>query len=80
MPVSIHNVYFIQHYTHGSVEANVVTPAKSAVAPTVPNLLYICLAKSGNAAAVAVLTNVFAAIALAAIGLYAVTVNVNIEA
>ena len=59
--------------THGMGAATVVKPARSAVAPTVPSLSYIWPAKSGNAAAELVRTNVFADIAEAAIGRYAVT-------
>ena len=57
----------------------VVKPAKSAVAPTVPSLSYICPANSGKPAAKLVRTNVFAAMADAAMGRYAVTVYVKIE-
>ena len=57
----------------------VVKPARSAVAPTVPSLWYICPANSGNAAAKHVRTNVLAAIALAATGRYAVTRYVNTD-
>ena len=43
----------------------VVSPARSAVAPTVPSLSYIWRAKSGKTAANVVRSAVFAAIALA---------------
>ena len=46
----------------------VMTPARSAVAPSVPSLVYICPANSGNAAAKDERMNAFAAIAEAAIG------------
>ena len=40
-----------RNLTYGSGAITVVSPANSAVAPTVPSLLYICPANSGNAAA-----------------------------
>ena len=52
--------------THGSGAATVVSPASSAVAPTVPSRWYICPANSGKAAAEVVRTKAFAAIADAA--------------
>ena len=54
--------------TYGSGAAMVMTPARSAVAPSVPSLVYICPANSGNAAAKDERMNAFAAIAEAAIG------------
>lgn len=57
----------------------VVSPAKSAVAPTVPSLWYIAPAKSGNAAAKEDRTAELLAMALAAMGRYAVTKYVKTE-
>lgn len=59
--------------THGNGAAIVMIPARNAVAPTVPIRSYIWPAKSGKAAANDERKNAFAAIAVAAIGLYADT-------
>lgn len=58
----------------------VVSPAKSAVAPTVPSRRYIATANSGNAAANALRNALLLAIAEAAMGRYAVTRYVNVDA
>ena len=65
--------------TYGSGAMRVISPARSAVAPTVPRALYICPAKRGNTAANVERIALFAAIALAAIGRYAVTRYVKTE-
>ena len=64
---------------HGKGAAIVITPANNAVAPSVPSAVYICPAKSGNAAANDERANAFAAMADAAIGRYAETRYVNVE-
>lgn len=56
-----------------------MTPANNAVAPTVPRRSYIWPANSGNAPAKAERTNAFAAIALAAMGRYALTRYVKVD-
>ena len=58
----------------------VVSPAKSAVAPTVPSRRYIVTANSVNAAANALRNALLLAIAEAAMGRYAVTRYVNVDA
>ena len=65
--------------THGKGAVIVVNPANRAVAPTVPSRWYIWPAKSGNAAAKVVRTNVLAAIDEAATGRKAVTRYVQVE-
>lgn len=57
----------------------VVRPASNAVAPTVPNFAYIAPANNGNTAAKDDRMALFAAIADAAIGRYAVTRYVKVE-
>ena len=59
--------------THGRGAIRVNNPARRAVAPTVPNVSYICPANSGKPAAKLDRTALFAAMALAAMGRYAVT-------
>ena len=54
-----------------------MSPARSAVAPTVPRASYICPANNGKTAANVERSALLAAIALAAIGRYAVTRYVN---
>ena len=63
----------IQPVTYGKGAITVINPARRAVAPTVPNLSYIWPANNGKPAAKLDRTALFAAIALAAIGRYAVT-------
>ena len=63
----------ILHITYGKGAIMVISPASRAVAPTVPNLWYIWPANNGKPAAKLDRTALFAAIALAAIGRYAVT-------
>lgn len=58
----------------------VVRPAKSAVAPTVPSRSYIATANSGNAAANPHRKALLLAIAEAAMGRYAVTRYMNVDA
>lgn len=65
--------------TYGSGAMTAVSPANSAVAPTVPSLLYIASAKRGKAAANVERVALFDAMADAAIGRYAVTRYVNVE-
>lgn len=65
--------------THGSGAAIVITPAKSAVAPSVPSCSYIWPANRGNAAANAERTNAFAAIEDAAMGRYADTRYMKVD-
>jgi hypothetical protein len=65
--------------TDGSGAITVVSPAKSAVAPTVPRRLYIYSAIRGKAQARIVLKKVLPAMAEAATGLYATTRYVNTE-
>lgn len=57
----------------------VVRPARSAVAPTVPNLAYIVPANKGKTAAKDERVALLAAMAEAAMGRYAVTRYVNVE-
>jgi len=57
----------------------VMSPARSAVAPTVPNRWYIAPAKSGNTAAKEERMALFDAIADAAMGRYAVTRYVKVD-
>jgi len=52
----------------------VARPARSAVAPTVPKVLYICDANNGNAAANDERIAELLAIAEAAMGRYATTI------
>jgi hypothetical protein len=59
--------------THGSGAITVVKPARSAVAPTVPSLVYIAPANKGNPAANDERSALFAAMADAAMGRYATT-------
>jgi hypothetical protein len=65
--------------TNGKGDITVVSPANSAVAPTVPSFMYIAPAKRGNAAANVERIALFAAMADAAIGRYAVTRYVKVE-
>jgi len=65
--------------TRGSGAINVVNPANSAVAPTVPILSYIAPENSGKTAANAALSAAFAAIADAATGRYATTRYVSTD-
>lgn len=64
---------------NGKGAAIVITPASRAVAPSVPSVMYIWPAKSGKAAANMERANAFAAIALAAMGRYALTRYVNVD-
>jgi hypothetical protein len=57
----------------------VARPARRAVAPTVPSLLYMAPANNGNAAANADRSALLLAMAEAAIGRYAVTRYVNVD-
>ncbi len=66
-------------HTHWSGASTVVRPARSAVAPTAPRRSYIARANNGNTAANVERIALFAAIADAAIGRYAVTVYVNVD-
>ena len=66
-----------ERWTHGRGAMRVASPASKAVAPTVPSRSYICPAKRGKTAANVDRTALLAAIALAAIGRYAVTRYVN---
>lgn len=54
---------------NGNGTVRVITPAKRAVAPTVPSPSYIKVAKSGKTAANVDLMALLEAIALAAMGL-----------
>lgn len=65
--------------THGNGAMIVARPARRAVAPTVPSLLYMAPANSGNAAANADRSALLLAMAEAAIGRYAVTRYVNVD-
>jgi hypothetical protein len=65
--------------TYGSGAITVVNPARSAVAPTVPSLLYIVRANKGNPAANDECKALFEAIADAAMGRYATTRYVKTE-
>lgn len=58
---------------NGKGAETVMIPAKSAVAPSVPNLSYICPANSGKAAAKDDRTKAFADNEEAAMGRYAAT-------
>lgn len=55
-------------YTNGNGTVNVITPANSAVAPTVPRPSYMNPAKSGKTAANVERIALFDAMALAAMG------------
>ena len=63
--------------THGSGAIAIVIPASSAVAPTVPSVLYICPANKGNAAAKVVRIVVLHVSANDAIDLCATTMYVK---
>lgn len=65
--------------TDGSGAIIVVSPAKSAVAPTAPSRSYMYLATRGKVHAKTDLQKVLPAIAEAATGLYATTKYVNTE-